>query len=1022
MSETKIYVTEDELSPVAFSGDFNDLINVPSINDATESFGPEEFQQAMLQYFDVVGDKDATMKPYAQKMRNSILNLEEFGKLGSGLFIHWGIYSVPAGVYTGTKQPGATVTATTTNYNAEWAMRDLGIPKDVYKAYENQFTGENFDADAICQMAVDLGMKYIIITTKHHEGFCLAPTENNTGWDIRTAACRNTIIDELVEACKTHKLKLGFYYSQYWDWMAEGGFGLNKNRNGQWSTTDLYTTAQHTEYCKKAIAQINELIEKYNPYILWYDPGENVGTTYRDMFRAAEKEQYINIITNDRLGYSREYGDYGTGERTIYLRTLPYGESCFTLNNTWGYSTNNETNSIYYSLETLLKQFMLYTISYGQNCVLNVGPKPDGSLPDLTNTRLTQLKNFITTYANGGFYDYKRVNTKVRPKWGYMIQQPTNKIMCYVAMPSNQNYQNVILDGVDTTLLKTDGVHILTPGTNASYTILDEQRIQINNLALDSNSKIGVVELEYTNEPPKLDYVTAQNHELITSRVFPVNAATYDFSKCVHYGNQSNTFNLTTRVKWIDETKQCGISLNYTYNTDNRSVTTTITVTDEEDSTKTQTFTYGENDTVLATRFNFEEGHIYTITYHAAGSIAEKFYFNGFTIEKNDVEHVTGVTVTPTSIDLPKGGTTQLTCSVTPAYADDTSVSWESDNTDIATVSSAGFVTAGQQSGTANITVTTTDGSYAATCAVTVKDIAVTGVELDADAINMYQAETRELHYTVTPENAGNKLVSWSSSRADVHVDNGVVSIEPEATGTATITITTDDGSFTDTCTITIVPETYDYIFRADSLDGSDTQGEDTGITLFDDEKTNWTILSYVQNSVNAGQADNNATLYQIVVNASPWSGMRVDADNNNYPRTSATYSPLIPRFVAQTDVYVNPITGVGQSGKPNVNPTGMMHPICFSRNGDTYKYSIDGVNWTEITGVSASQIARLKTCPLTVGFDYRRSSGTMTTTKYRKLITNDPCCVAIKYESEYPFWKLYNQYDEGRTLGEVVE
>ncbi len=166
---------------------------------------------------------------------------------------------------------------------------------------------------------------------------------------------------------------------------------------------------------------------------------------------------------------------------------------------------------------------------------------------------------------------------------------------------------------------------------------------------------------------------------------------------------------------------------------------------------------------------------------------------------------VTGVTLNKTSESLTVGNTLTLTATVAPTNATNKNVSWSSNNTSVATVSASGVVTA-KSAGTATITVTTVDGSKKATCNITVNasTVSVTGVTLDKTSANLTVGETLTLTATVTPTNATNKNVTWTSSNTSVAtVSNGVVTAK--AAGTATITVTTADGGKTTTCTVTVV-------------------------------------------------------------------------------------------------------------------------------------------------------------------------------------------------------------------------
>lgn len=1059
-----------------------------------------------LKLYRKLGATNAELKPFTDDLRASMIGLYDFAKLGTGLFIHWGVYAVPAGNYTGTKvstASSAIASKTSTNYNTEWIMRDLGIPRDVYKAYENQFTAANWNPEELCKAAYDCGMGYVVLTIKHHDGFSLYPTEYGN-WDVRTSAARNTIVDELKEACDKYKLKFGLYFSQYWDWMAEGGFGLN--HGGKWCSSDLYTDAQHKAYCNKAVLQINEFVEKYEPDILWYDPGTNYSQTYKDIFIKAEEDNYPHVITNDRLDYNRTRGDYGTGERTIYLRSLPVGEACFTMNDTWGYSDNNENK--YFGIEKVMKQFIIYSLSYGQNCLMNIGPKADGSVPTKQIECLANIKSFIEAY--GTFKNYKRATTKSQPSFGYMLELADNKLLCYVVTKGNPSSQDVVIDCVS--LENLVSVDILTSSATSTYTI-ENNKIYVKNLALDSATKIGVVRLNYSEEPKLLDANLYDANTLIPSRVFPmVNNASWDFNNLIYITVPTKKITHTTEFIWNGESGNYTIDLNRTRVKESPIAfddVTTITIKNLSTSAS-QTTTYAYDVSTCDDTVSLEYGQRYSLSLHCEGTESSSLYnIQGFTFKKEVIIiHPTSVTLNETELMIAVGGIGQLEATVLPADSTDASVTWSSGDEGIVTVDD-GIITA-VAAGDAYITVTTVDGNHtaschvivtaaedevihatdleldltnatitigenieltpiitpdnatyqivrwytsdssvitvddglctaigegnatvtsvleydslSATCTVTVNPIHVQGITIAQTSLTMTPGYSETLTTSITPTNATHQEVVWSSSDEDVAtVVDGVVSAR--RSGTATIKVKTVDGDYESTCTINVIQETYDYLFRALSLDGSTTQGDDTGIKLFSSTMNHWTLFGYAHASKNPN-TDNNATLYQCVVNASPWSGLRIDADNNNYPTATAAYSPLIPRLLATADRYINPVNGAATGSKPYIDVTATKHPVCISRDDDVYKFSIDGKNWTTFEGLNGTQLARLVDCEMTVAFDYRRASGQITTTKYRFLKTDHPCCVALKNVSEYPFFTLYQGYDRNliTVLNDTIE
>ena len=173
---------------------------------------------------------------------------------------------------------------------------------------------------------------------------------------------------------------------------------------------------------------------------------------------------------------------------------------------------------------------------------------------------------------------------------------------------------------------------------------------------------------------------------------------------------------------------------------------------------------------------------------------------------KRRVINVTGVSLNKTSVTLTKGETSQLTATVSPSNATNPSVSWKSSSTTVATVSSSGLVKA-VDGGTATITVTTEDGNYTATCKVTVK-VPVTGVSLDKTDLSLTEGDTYQLSATVSPSNATNKTVSWKSSATSVATVSSNGLITAIAQGSATITVTTEDGGYSASCRVTVNKKT----------------------------------------------------------------------------------------------------------------------------------------------------------------------------------------------------------------------
>ena len=290
-----------------------------------------------------------------------------------GLFIHWGLYAIPAGEWNGK-----------TNY-AEWIRNQAEIPIDEYDKFVGQFNPVKFDADKWVSTAKNAGMKYIVITSKHHDGFCLFDSKF-TDYDVMSTPFKRDILKDLSEACRNEGIKLCFYYS-IMDWHHPDYLpGRDwENRSSEGADFDRYI--QHMKN------QLKELVTNYGDIgILWFD-GEWENTWNEE--RGIDLYNYVrslqpDIIVNNRVdpnrggleGFAPEgvtMGDFGTPEQQIPSTGLPGidWESCMTMNDHWGYNKNDKN---FKSTKDIL-QMLADIASKGGNYLLNVGPTSEGIFP-----------------------------------------------------------------------------------------------------------------------------------------------------------------------------------------------------------------------------------------------------------------------------------------------------------------------------------------------------------------------------------------------------------------------------------------------------------------------------------------------------------------------------------------------------------------------------------------------------------------------------------------------------------------
>ncbi|MBO9636176.1 MAG: alpha-L-fucosidase, partial [Chitinophagaceae bacterium] len=329
-----------------------------------------------------------------------------------GMFIHWGVYAQWGGVYHGHNQARG---------GAEWIMNRSKIPVAEYQEKAKSFNPTAYDPDSWVKLAKDAGMKYIVITAKHHDGFALFDSKASQ-WDVVDAtAYQKDLLKPLAEACRKYGMKLGFYYSQAQDWNNPGGSVARKEMREGWANpdsakVDAYTKAHNghwdpaqetrsfDQYIDEvAVPQVRELMSNYGDIaVLWWDTPTNM-TDEAALKLQAQLKLQPQIITNDRLKRPNFPGDTKTPEQKIPTIAELDGkdwETCMTMNGSWGYKSWDNN---WKPTETLIRN-LVDIASKGGNYLLNIGPKADGSLPQESIDRLRQIgawmhKNQEAIYA-----------------------------------------------------------------------------------------------------------------------------------------------------------------------------------------------------------------------------------------------------------------------------------------------------------------------------------------------------------------------------------------------------------------------------------------------------------------------------------------------------------------------------------------------------------------------------------------------------------------------------------------------
>ena len=351
-----------------------------------------------------------------------------------GMFIHWGLYAVPAGEWKGKQVPGI----------GEWIMERAHIPVSEYEQLAKQFNPVKFDADQWVRIAKNAGMKYIVITSKHHDGFCLWDSKV-TSYDIVDATpFKRDVLGELSRACKKEGIRLCFYHS-IMDWHhpdAQAPFYPNYNDTKQ-------SNPNFSRYVENYMKpQLKELVANYGPLgVLWFD-GEWIGDWTepqgKDLYNYVRGLQ-PNIIINNRVGKGRkgmeglskgdqEYaGDFGTPEQQIPAKGLPGvdWESCMTMNDTWGYKSSDQH---WKSGEDLLRK-LADIASKGGNFLLNVGPTSEGLIPGASVERLAAMGDWME--VNGESIYGTTASPLGEVPWGRCTAKPGKLYLHVFDWPAN---------------------------------------------------------------------------------------------------------------------------------------------------------------------------------------------------------------------------------------------------------------------------------------------------------------------------------------------------------------------------------------------------------------------------------------------------------------------------------------------------------------------------------------------------------------------------------------------------------
>ena len=364
-----------------------------------------------------------------RKMENNIYLEREkrtmwFQEARFGMFIHWGLYAIPA--------------------LGEWVRSQKNITNEEYQKYFNEFNPKNYNPKEYAKIAKRAGMKYAVMTAKHHDGFCLFDSKYTTYKSTNTK-CKRDLIKEYVEAFRGEDIKVGLYYSLL-DWHHEDypayGDRHHPMRNNEEFKNKTYKFENYVQYFHN---QVRELLTNYGKIdIMWFD------FSYDDM--AGEKWQATklmkmvrdlqpHIIVDNRLDDKKNIkkanlspytGDFDSPEQIIPPKgvvdengnKVPW-EACITLNNNWGYSAFDKD----FKSTRQIVRALVECVSKNGNLILNVGPDANGEIPKESSDILEEVGNWMK--YNGESIYKCQASMYEKPEWGRYTQNEKN-LYCHI--------------------------------------------------------------------------------------------------------------------------------------------------------------------------------------------------------------------------------------------------------------------------------------------------------------------------------------------------------------------------------------------------------------------------------------------------------------------------------------------------------------------------------------------------------------------------------------------------------------
>jgi len=402
--------------------------------------------------------------------------LEWFRDARFGMMIHWGLYSVPAGEWKGKPIAGL----------GEWIMNRAKIPVKEYEQLAPQFDPEKFNAEEIVRVAKNAGMKYIVITSKHHDGFAMYHSTVSKYNIYDATPFKRDPMKELADAANKAGIKLCFYYSQTQDWHEPDAVG----NDWDFSADSKRDFQKYLD--EKVKPQVTELLTNYGPIgLIWFDTPRNITKEQSQELVDLVHRIQPNTLVSGRIGHG--LGDYDSaGDNQISMSGAKrIWETPVTMNDTWGFKKDDMN---WKPVSVLVRQ-LVQVISQGGNYLLNVGPTSEGLIPQPSVERLAQVGEWLKK-NNESVYGAGPSPFPYELPWGIITTKPGKMYLHVFYWPQKQLTLYGLKNKVRSATLLADGDKLKFSQKQDASLDHSELTVQLPTAAPDKNDSVIALDLD----------------------------------------------------------------------------------------------------------------------------------------------------------------------------------------------------------------------------------------------------------------------------------------------------------------------------------------------------------------------------------------------------------------------------------------------------------------------------------------------------------------------------------------------